>query len=101
MLVGSQSTSEWIFILGGGVISWGFKKQTCITDSTLVVEFIALAATSKEAEWLRNLLYDVPLWLKSISPISIYGDSEATLVKAYSQIYNGKSRHIRLRHSYA
>ncbi|KAK8277347.1 hypothetical protein V6Z12_D10G260900 [Gossypium hirsutum] len=94
------STSGWIFILGGGVISWGSKKQTCITDSTMAAEFIALAAASKEAEWLRNLLYDVPLWLKPISPISIRCDSEATLAKAYSQVYNGKSRHIGLRHSY-
>ncbi len=94
------STSGWIFILGGGVISWGSKKQTCITDSTMAAEFIALAAASKEAEWLRNLLYDVPLWPKPISPISIRCDSEATLAKAYSQVYNGKSRHIGLRHSY-
>ena len=94
------STSGWIFILGGGAISWGSKKQTCITDSTMAAEFIALAVASKEAEWLRNLLYDVPIWPKPISPISIRCDSEATLAKAYSQVYNGKSRHIGLRHSF-
>ena len=94
------STSGWIFILGGGAISWGSKKQTCITDSTMAAEFIALAAASKEVEWLRNLLYDVPIWPKPISPISIRCDSEATLAKAYSQVYNGKSRHIGLRHSF-
>ena len=94
------STSGWIFILGGGAISWGSKKQTCITDSTMAAEFIALAAASKEAEWLRNLLYNVPIWPKPISPISIRCDSEATLAKAYSQVYNGKSRHIGLRHSF-
>ena len=94
------STSGWIFILGGGAISWGSKKQTCITDSTMAAEFIALAAASKEAEWLRNLLYNVPIWPKPISPLSIRCDSEATLAKAYSQVYNGKSRHIGLRHSF-
>ncbi|KAG8482909.1 hypothetical protein CXB51_024232 [Gossypium anomalum] len=94
------STSGWIFILGRGVISWGSKKQTCITDSTMTAEFITLAAAFKEEEWLRNLLYDVPLWPKPISPIFIRCDSEATLVKAYSQVYNGKSRHIGLRYSY-
>lgn len=25
-------------------------------------EFIALAAAGKEAEWLRNLLFDIKLW---------------------------------------
>ncbi|KAG8499886.1 hypothetical protein CXB51_006273 [Gossypium anomalum] len=73
-------TSGWIFILGGGAIAWGSKKQTCIIDSTMAAEFIALAAASKEAEWLRNLLYDVPSWSKPISPISICCVSEATPV---------------------
>nr|KJB63241.1 hypothetical protein B456_010G1451001 [Gossypium raimondii] len=42
----------------------------------MAAEFIALAAASKEAEWLRNLLYDVPLWPKPISPISICCDRD-------------------------
>ena len=32
--------------------------------------------------------------------ISLYCDSEATLSRAYNQIYNGNSRHISLRHEY-
>jgi len=27
----------------------------------MAAEFIALAAGSKEAEWLRNLLYEIPV----------------------------------------
>ena len=37
------------------------------------------------------------MWPKPISPISIHCDSVATLAKAYSQLYNGKSRHVGLR----
>ena len=44
------STSGWIFNLGGGAVSWRSKKHTCIADSTMAAEFIALAAGSKEAE---------------------------------------------------
>ena len=29
-------------------------------------EFVALAAAGKEAEWLRNLVYEIPLWTKPI-----------------------------------
>ncbi len=32
--------------------------------------------------------------------ISLRCDSEATLSRAYSKVYNGKSRHISLRHEY-
>lgn len=59
--VDHSSTSSWIFMLGGGAVSWGSKKQNCVSDSTMVAEFIALASASKEAEWLRNLLYEIPL----------------------------------------
>jgi len=34
-------------------------------------------------------------------PISLHCDSEATMFRAYSKIYNGKSRHISLRHEFA
>ena len=94
-----SSTSGWVFLLGGGAISWASKKQTCITSSTMESEFVALAAAGKEAEWLRNLVYEIPLWPKPVSPISIHCDSQATLCKAYSQVYNGKSRHLGVRHS--
>ncbi|CAM8965359.1 unnamed protein product [Rhodiola kirilowii] len=94
-----SSTSGWVFLLGGGVISWASKKQTCITSSTMESEFVALAAASKEAERLKNLIHEIPLWERPISPISIYYDSAATLAKAYSYVYNGKSRHLGVRHS--
>nr|GEW23329.1 zinc finger, CCHC-type [Tanacetum cinerariifolium] len=67
----SSFTSGWVFLLGGGAISWAFKKQTCITGSTMESEFVALAATGKEAEWLRNLIHKIPIWPKPIAPISI------------------------------
>nr|GEX69731.1 zinc finger, CCHC-type [Tanacetum cinerariifolium] len=92
-------TAGWVFLLDGCAISWAFKKQTCITDSTIESEFVALAAAGKEAKCLWNLIYKIPLWPKPITPISIYCDSAATLAKAYSQIYNGKSRYLGVRHN--
>jgi hypothetical protein len=32
--------------------------------------------------------------------ISLHCDSDATMSRAYSKVYNGKSRHISLRHEY-
>lgn len=96
----NKSTSGWIFMIGGGAVSLASKKQTCITHSTMESEFLALAAAGKEAEWLRNMLLDIKLWPQPMSAISLHCDSEATLSRAYSKIYNGKSRHISLRHAY-
>nr|GEW91901.1 zinc finger, CCHC-type [Tanacetum cinerariifolium] len=65
--------------------------------STMESKFIALAAVGKEAEWLKNLILEIPLCFKPITPISIRCDSVVTLAKAYSQMYNGKSRHLGVR----
>nr|GEW67630.1 hypothetical protein [Tanacetum cinerariifolium] len=69
----NSSTSGWVFLLGG--------------------------AAGKEADWLKNLLLEISLWSKPIAPISIRCDSAATLARAYSQMYNEKSRHLGVRHS--
>ncbi|GKA26984.1 zinc finger, CCHC-type containing protein [Tanacetum coccineum] len=58
-----------------GAISWASKKQTCITSSIMKFKFVALASASNEAE------------------------CATTLAKAYSQMYNWKSRHLGVRHS--
>nr|GEY31087.1 zinc finger, CCHC-type [Tanacetum cinerariifolium] len=67
----SSSMSGWVFLLGGGAISWASKKQTCITGLTMEYEFVALAVDGKEAEWLRNLIHEILIWPKPIAPISI------------------------------
>ncbi|GJZ94614.1 zinc finger, CCHC-type containing protein [Tanacetum coccineum] len=50
----SQLEYSMVFLLGGGAISWAYKKQTCITGSTMKSKFVALAAAGKEAEWLKT-----------------------------------------------
>ncbi|GJZ02464.1 zinc finger, CCHC-type containing protein [Tanacetum coccineum] len=75
------------------------RNQTASLVSTMESEFVALAAAGKEAKWLRNLIHEIPIWPKPIAPISIRCDSAPTMAKAYSQIYNGKSRHLGVRHS--
>ncbi|XP_077214618.1 uncharacterized protein LOC143849484 [Tasmannia lanceolata] len=57
----TKSKSGYVFTLGGSAVSWKFSKQTCTARSTVESEFIALEKTGSEAEWLRNLLSDIPL----------------------------------------
>ncbi|RVW75240.1 putative disease resistance RPP13-like protein 3 [Vitis vinifera] len=92
-------TNGYVFILGGSVVSWKSAKQTRITRSTMEAEFIALENASSEAEWLGNLLADIPLWTRPASFVSMRCDSQAAIAKAKSKIFNGKNKHIRLRHN--
>ena len=92
------STSGYVFTLGGGAISWKSAKQTCIARSTMESEFIALELAGQEAEWLRNLLADVPLWGNQAVPVSLHCDSQAAIGVATNNVYNGKKRHMQIRH---
>ena len=79
-----STTTGWVFLLEGGAIFWDSKKQTCISISIMESEFVALAVADKEDEWLRDLVYEISLWAKSIAPIFIHCASAAILAKAYS-----------------
>ena len=62
-------------------------------------EFIALKKAIFEAEWLKNLFLDIPLWIKPTSSIFMHCDSQAAVAKAKSKMFNGKNRHMSLRHN--
>ena len=94
-----KSTSGYVFTLGRGAIYWKSSKQTCITRSTMEAEFIASKKASFEAKWLRNLLANIPLWMRPAPSVSMRCDSQASIAKAKSKMFNRKKKHIRLRHN--
>jgi hypothetical protein len=57
----TKATSGYLFTLGGGTVSWKSCKQTILTRSTMEVELTALDTSTVEAEWLRELLMDLPV----------------------------------------
>ncbi|PKI65479.1 hypothetical protein CRG98_014137 [Punica granatum] len=95
----SKSTSKYVFTLAGATVSWKSSKQTVIARSTMKSEFIALDKCGEEAEWLRHFLEDILKWEKPVPQICIHCDSQTVIGRAQSNIYNGKSRHIRRRHN--
>nr|KYP36589.1 Retrovirus-related Pol polyprotein from transposon TNT 1-94 [Cajanus cajan] len=95
----TKSTSYYVFTLGGGAISWRSVRQSIIARSTMESEFVALEMTSTEAEWLRNFLANIPLGMKPTPSVSIHCDNQSAIAIAKNKSYNGKNRHIQLRHN--
>ena len=51
-----KSTSGYIYLLAGGVISWKSVKQSIVASSTMAAEFIACYEASNHGIWLRNFV---------------------------------------------
>jgi hypothetical protein len=49
-------TSSFVFMLGGGAISWRSKKQGSVMLLSTEAEYIAITYATKEAIWLQCLL---------------------------------------------
>ena len=80
-----------MFTLGGGAISWRCCKQTILTRSTMEAEFTALNTATVEAEWLRELLVDLPVVEKLVTAILMNCDNQTVIVKVNSAKDNAKS----------
>jgi hypothetical protein len=86
-----RSTTGYVYILNGGVISWSSRLQATVAVSTAEAEYMAAAAAVKEALWLRKLLSDFG---KGIPTVSIYGDNQAAIKLLKHPIASLRSKHI-------
>jgi hypothetical protein len=49
-----RSTTRFVFMIGGGTISWSNKREPIITLSTMEAEYMANTQATKEAIWIQN-----------------------------------------------
>jgi hypothetical protein len=76
--------SGYVFTLGGAAVSWRSCKQSILTRSTIEAELTALDTATVEADWLRELLIDLPIVEKPLLAILMNCDNETVIVKVDS-----------------
>ena len=69
-------TSAYVFLMGGGAVTWRAKKQTTIALSSTEAKYVALC----EACWLRNLLEE--LGKPQLNPMLIKGNNNRSIAMA-------------------
>jgi hypothetical protein len=90
-----KSTSGYVFVAGGGSITWKSKKQSTVALSSTEAEYIALAEAGREACWLRTL-YD-ELGYTQESPNIIKGDNDGAIAMARNPQFHNRAKHIATR----
>ncbi|KAL0375548.1 UNVERIFIED_CONTAM: Retrovirus-related Pol polyprotein from transposon RE2 [Sesamum calycinum] len=91
-----KSTSGYTFSLGSGIFTWASKKQATVAQSSAEAEYIAAAATSNHAIWLRRILED--MGEKQEEPTTIYCDNKSAIAITKNPVQHNRTKHIDIKY---
>lgn len=92
-----KSYTGFCFIMCGSVISWQSRKQKTVSLSSTEAEYVALSEATREAIYLRNLLYEIT---GKLCVIMLHCDNQSALKLATSHQSLNRTKHIDVRHHY-
>ena len=93
-----NSTSEYIFIMVGGAISWRSVKQTWTATSTIDVEFVSYFEATSQDVWLKSYISGLRV-MDSISRLlRIFYDNSTAVFMAKNNKSGSRSKHINIKH---
>lgn len=93
-----RSTTGYVFTFNSGAITWSSRLQPTVAASTTEAEYMAAAATVKEALWLRKLFTDLDL---HTACIDIMSDSQSAIHMLKNPVISLRSKHIDIVHHFA
>jgi hypothetical protein len=92
-----RSTTGYVFLLAGAVISWQSRLQQTVAVSTAEAEYMASSSAVKEALWLRVLWQD--LGFGQIE-VPIFGDNQAAIRLTEEAMSSARAKHIDVQHHF-
>ena len=96
--IDKKSTTGYYFSLGSTRISLCNRKQGCIAQSRVEVEYIAASETTREAVWLRKLIFG--LFGNQLEMIVINCDNQSCIKVTENSIFHDKSKYIEMKYHY-
>ncbi|KAJ9544841.1 hypothetical protein OSB04_024548 [Centaurea solstitialis] len=92
-----KSTSGHVQFLGDKLVSWGSKKQHCVSTSTAEAEYIAAASCCSQVLWMRTQLRDYGY---NFNHIPIYCDSKSAIAITCNPVQHTRTKHIDIRYHF-
>lgn len=77
---------------------WSSKRQATVSLSTTEAEFIAASEATKEAIWLRKLLFD--FGHPCVEPTPLYVDNQSAIKLSKNSEFHPRSKHIDVRYQF-
>jgi transposase InsO family protein len=93
-----RSMTGYVFMLGGGAVSWQSKKQPTVALSSVEAEYMAATQATREAMWWRTLLHE--LGIQSYPTTVIHSDSQGSIALSKNPEHHARSKHIDIRHHF-
>ena len=93
-----QSTSGYVFLMAGGVVTWSSKCQATVALSTVEAEYVAMSQCAQQMAWTHS-------WLSEVSveyslPRLIKGNNHGAIALMKNTKEHGKVKHIDICHHY-
>lgn len=89
-----RSTTGWIVMLAGGLISWSSKRQSVVAQSTMEAKFVAMSMACREAYWVRSWLTEVDGLCKRPPPTPVFCDNLAAITISKDPASHRMTKHI-------
>lgn len=93
-----RSISGYISLYASSPVTWSSRKQPTVALSTMEAEFMALARTTCEVLWLRQLSQE--LGIQNHTPTRIQADNQSAICFAENANFHARSKHIDIRYHF-
>lgn len=93
-----RSTSGYVFMFGGSIISWGSERQKLVALSTTESEYMAASHAVKELVWLKRLLDE--LTPVNMDAPTFYLDNQSAIRFVKNPEYHKRTKHIDVRYHF-
>nr|GEY46969.1 hypothetical protein [Tanacetum cinerariifolium] len=90
----SRSTTGYCVFVGGNLVYWKIKKQNVVSRPSSEAEYRAMAQTTCELVWLRNLLGEISF--PPSKPMKMWYDNQAAIYIATNLVFHERTKHIEI-----
>jgi hypothetical protein len=87
-----KSTTGYCTFVGGNLVTWKSKKQNIIVRSSAETEYRAMASTTSELIWIKQLLVELGIYTRE--PMKMYFDNQAARHIASNPVFHKQTKHI-------